>query len=270
MVHYNSQNRNSVAVVTTQAVRVEERIRSCSKKSKLDNLLLSQQQADPKIITALLDTFSEYPAAGNHFKSSLGIQFSAIGQTTTATATATATATTTEDNAVASVASVSAVDTAAADAQPTIILQPPRPGVVPPPVVMLSRDTKVKAEDMILLNKHAFHIKGSNRKGSTNGRPRDSISGQTKAKSRTVMKLITAITNPTLTDQQQILVLRTAAEHPLGRRHFTSAGLMDSDHSSSKRNNEEVSATKVYMIHQIRTIRETASSTSIWFFFFFF
>ena len=57
--------------------------------------------------------------------------------------------------------------------------------------------------------------KGS-RQGGNYRQPQVFLVAEKTAKSCAVIKLITAIRNPALTDQQQVLVLQTAAEHPIG------------------------------------------------------
>ena len=85
----------------------------------------------------LSDTFSKYLAAGNYFYSSLGKRFPNG-----------------HNDYVDTIIDTSAVD----DAQNTHLLQQPLL-VVPPPLVTLSRSTKVMAEDIIVFNKNAFTIK---------------------------------------------------------------------------------------------------------------
>ena len=92
---------------------------------------------------------------------------------------------------------------------------------------MLTRKTKVRDDELIPLNLDAFRYKkdGLLRGGGKTGRG----SAASQQESRQVHKIIDAILNPNLTDEQNVRALHKASTHHSVRRFFKSSGMIDDE-----------------------------------------
>ena len=129
-----------------------------------------------------------------------------------------------ESTAVEAIATDEAsMETSSAEA-PTTTAEEETPDPVEVP--MLTRHTRVKANQLIPLDKHAFGLKRdfTVRKGvdiyGHNG-------SATRAKNRAASSMTTSVPNPKLTSHQIVFALREASVHPKARLFFKSAGLID-------------------------------------------
>ena len=93
------------------------------------------------------------------------------------------------------------------------------------PYTKLSKNMKVKKEDMIPINNNAFLYRKKRMMGSLTTRAVDTRpgNGSVKVKSRAVLDIIEAIDNAELTREQKVLAVKTASVHPRLQKFFLSS-----------------------------------------------
>ena len=101
----------------------------------------------------------------------------------------------------------------------------PAAAVQMPAPPTLSKDTRVKVDEVIPLDEQAVCYHRDGRMWGTGELSRGSASK--KAKNRAVLAIAHLINSPKLSDKQKVYALRKASTHHLSMRIFHSAGLID-------------------------------------------
>ena len=102
------------------------------------------------------------------------------------------------------------------------------------PIMLTSRTKRVSDKDTILLNEEAFYfeIDGKTPRGESLKKKKGNAA--IKREGRAVKKIIDAIMDPSLNEEQQVKALNKAAQHPKARRIFKSAKLIDAEEQYSE------------------------------------